>query len=60
MTKHMEEYEAEQLFRDAFEDVEVTIFGYIHTALRALKGVDGIAYREMFLNWMDAEGITIT
>lgn len=46
----------ESLFKEYHEDDTVTLFGLECIAIDLLQQADPIAYREMFLDWIDARG----
>lgn len=52
-TTIMSGYDAEQMFDDLMEDSygEIDVCGFKMSALRVLKEMDPIAYRECFLDW---------
>lgn len=59
--KFIPEYEAEVMFNEALNESydDIVICGLSYLPSEALKATDPIAYRAMFLDWLDAEHFTI-
>ena len=49
------EYDLNKSFSEYLDEVHplIEVFGYKFEASRALRKLDPIAYREMYLNWLD-------
>jgi len=60
MTKFISKSDAEDQFDDFLNEVngDIHIGNLTYTTSQVLKEVDPIAYREEFLNWLDAENLT--
>ena len=60
MTKFISKSDAEDQFDDFLDEVneDIHIGNLTYTTSQVLKEVDPIAYREEFLNWLDAENLT--
>lgn len=58
--KYVPEYEALDQYDELLDEIygEIDVCGYSMDAYRVLKEMDPIAYREGFLNWLDANDLT--
>lgn len=57
---YISENEAESAFDDMLDDCYevVNVAGMTFTVATILKNTDPIAYREMYLNWLDSEFVS--